>query len=80
MVEAQKDLSAGLLVILLICGICPGIIYYLAMKKTCPMCKGQNWGVRPESEPTYQDKLKYCPHCGSQVEGIFCANCGQKVI
>lgn len=86
MVEPQKKLSAGLLVVLLLCGICPGVIYYLATSKTCPMCNSTNWGVLTETTPTVQqvqpiqqEKINYCPHCGSPVDGAFCGSCGQQV-
>jgi hypothetical protein len=49
MVEPKKDLNAALLIILLICGVIPGLIYYLVKKKSCPMCNSTNWGVPPRT-------------------------------
>lgn len=47
LVDPQKKFSTGLLILLLICGVVPGIIYYVVKKKTCPMCNSTNWGVKP---------------------------------
>lgn len=50
MVEPQKRISAGFLLILLCLGVVPGILYYLIKAKTCPMCNSQHWGVKPEEK------------------------------
>ncbi|MEJ2248777.1 MAG: hypothetical protein P8Y70_02995 [Candidatus Lokiarchaeota archaeon] len=47
MVEPKKDLSMAFLIVLLCLGICPGVIYYVIKKKSCPMCNSNNWGVKP---------------------------------
>ncbi len=53
MVEPEKKWSAILLIILLILGIVPGLLYilYIALKKArCPMCNSTNWGVKPNTK------------------------------
>jgi len=47
-VEPHKKLSTALLVLLLICGIIPGVIYYVVVPETCPMCNSRNWGIQKE--------------------------------
>jgi hypothetical protein len=35
----------AILFILLLLGIIPGIIYYVILGKSCPMCNSENWGI-----------------------------------
>ena len=48
MVWAERDFNTGALLILLVIGIIPGLIYYAVKNKTCPICKHANWGIPPE--------------------------------
>ena len=48
MVEPKKHFSAGILLVLLLLGLIPGIIYYLLKSKTCPICNSENWGIPPK--------------------------------
>jgi len=53
-VTPKREMSVLALVILLILGIIPGIIYliyYLLKPKVCPMCNSQNWTIAPKEEP-----------------------------
>lgn len=80
LVEPQRDYDTSILLILLLCcGIFPGIIYYAIKKKTCPMCTSTNWGIKPQEETKPQipqEENHFCPQCGSSVSGKFCAECG----
>jgi|GEM_PF-1003220 len=51
MVTPKKDFSVLALVILMCFFFIPGIIYYLAKPKVCPMCNSQNWTIPPQEEP-----------------------------
>jgi len=48
-VVPERDFSTGALLILLLLGILPGLIYYAVKNKTCPICKHDNW-VKPPKE------------------------------
>lgn len=48
MVCAERDFSKTALVILLVIGIIPGLIYFAVKNKTCPICKNTQWGVSPK--------------------------------
>jgi len=50
-ITPTKDISTLLLIILLLFGLFPGIIYYLVKPKVCPMCNSQNWTIPPKEEP-----------------------------
>lgn len=43
----ERDFSTGALLILLLLGIIPGLIYYAVKNKTCPICKHDQWEVSP---------------------------------
>lgn len=46
----ERDFSTGALLILLLLGILPGLIYYAVKNKTCPICKHDQWQVSPENK------------------------------
>lgn len=50
MVTPERDFSVGALIILLLIGIIPGIIYYFLKAKTCPICKHHQWQIPPDEE------------------------------
>jgi hypothetical protein len=89
-VEPQKNYNEMVLIVLLLCcGIVPGIIYYLIKPKACPMCNSTNWGIKPQEEikPPHeehkpqipQNQILFCPECGSPASGQFCATCGREL-
>ncbi len=43
----ERKLSVGALVLLLLIGIIPGLIYYALTEKVCPICNKHHWGVPP---------------------------------
>jgi len=47
-VVPERDLSTGALLVLLLFGILPGLIYYAIKSKTCPICKHDNWVAPPK--------------------------------
>ncbi len=52
MVEPTKKWSVVFLLILLVLGILPGILYliYVLFKaKRCPICNSTNWGKQPNT-------------------------------
>ena len=46
----ERDFSTGALLILLLLGIIPGLIYYAVKNKTCPICKHDQWEVPPSEK------------------------------
>ena len=40
----------AILFILILLGIVPGIIYYVLVGKSCPMCNSNNWGLKNEPD------------------------------
>ena len=44
-VEPKRHFNMAILFILLLLGIIPGIIYYVILGKSCPMCNSENWGI-----------------------------------
>lgn len=40
----ERQFSLGALIILLIIGILPGLIYYALISKKCPICNRSDWG------------------------------------
>lgn len=41
----ERKFSVGALLILLLIGILPGLIYYALVSKKCPICSNANWGI-----------------------------------
>lgn len=46
-VYPERDFNTGALLILLLLGIIPGLVYYAVKNKTCPICKHDKWQVSP---------------------------------
>lgn len=46
----ERNFSVGALVVLLLLGIIPGLIYYAVKNKTCPICKHDQWAVPPQTD------------------------------
>lgn len=44
----ERKFSVGALVILLLIGIIPGLLYYALKNKVCPICSKSDWGVPPK--------------------------------
>jgi len=72
-------------IILLWCGIIPGIIYYALMyKEVTPIQQQQQQQQvvivqQPAApQPTVQQK-NFCSECGAEVTGKFCNNCGGEI-
>ena len=94
-VEPLKNFNP--LLFLILCCTCVGWIfylsYYLLKSKKCPMCKSQNWGIKPQlqekkvpllrQEKVLPEKVQknsnYCPMCGNPLKGRFCELCGNEV-
>jgi hypothetical protein len=47
-VEPKRHFNVAILFILLLLGIIPGIIYYIIVGKSCPMCNSNNWGLKKD--------------------------------
>jgi hypothetical protein len=56
-VTPERDFSVGALLILLLLGIIPGIIYYFLKAPVCPICKHHQWEIPPDDEG-YDDEFK----------------------
>lgn len=46
----ERNFSVGALLVLLMLGIIPGLIYYAVKNKTCPICKHDQWEVSPSEK------------------------------
>lgn len=44
----ERKFSVGALLILLLIGILPGLIYYALVSKKCPICSKADWGAHPK--------------------------------
>ena len=49
-VEPKRHFNMAILFILILLGIVPGIIYYVLVGKSCPMCNSNNWGLKNEPD------------------------------
>jgi hypothetical protein len=56
-VTPERDFSVGALLILLLLGIIPGIIYYFLKAAVCPICKHHQWTF-PEDDEGYDDEFR----------------------
>ena len=49
-IRPERDFSVGALIVLLLIGIIPGIIYYFLKAPVCPICKHSQWQIPPDEE------------------------------
>lgn len=50
LMRPERDFSVGALIVLLLIGIIPGIIYYFLKAPVCPICKHSQWQIPPDEE------------------------------
>ncbi len=50
LMRPERDFSVGALVVLLLIGIIPGLIYYFLKAPVCPICKHSQWQIPPDEE------------------------------
>ena len=60
-VTPERDFSVGALLILLLLGIIPGIIYYFLKAPVCAICKHHQWTF-PEDDEGYDDEFRRPPN------------------
>jgi len=54
-IDPKKHFNYGILFVLLILGVIPGIIYYFFIGKKCPICNDDNWGDEKIEKQSKED-------------------------